>query len=65
MNEAEKFLRNKSISFYAENLTYHRGLVVRFEDVIEVMEEYCQSKVNDVVLDACYSFVSYLKFKEY
>ena len=51
MSEAEKFLRDKSIGFYVDNPFYHIGIAVKFKDVIEVMEQYHQSKVNNVVLD--------------
>ena len=46
MSEAEKFLRDKSLSFYAENPKYYKGLVLKFEDVIEVMEQYHQKQVK-------------------
>lgn len=46
MSEAEKFLRDKSLSFYAENPKYYKGLVLKFEDVIKVMEQYRQKQVT-------------------
>mgnify|MGYP003631449564 CR=1 FL=1 len=52
MSEAEKFLRDKSIGFYVDNPFYHIGIAVKFKDVIEVMEQYHQSQVNNVVSDA-------------
>jgi hypothetical protein len=48
MSKAEKFLRDKSLSFYAENPNYYKGLVLKREDVIEIMEEYAQSKPETV-----------------